>query len=124
MRAGYVPGGSSGGDRVELADVAEGVGPQVRAQCGRGPAGGEESAHAPPVAQRPHVGAAVGTGDRPRHQGGDLCGRIGPGRAGHRDAVCGELVQPGRRCRAHHRDKPSGGHEIGIIKISGNAVRA
>ena len=116
------PGQQAGGDRVELTDVTEGVGPQMRTQRGRGPARGEEPAHAT-VAQQPHVDDAVGPGDHARHQCRDLRGRVGTGRARHRETVRDELVQTGLFGQAHHREKPGRGHEIGIIEISRKAMR-
>jgi len=65
------PGQEPGGNRVELADVAEGKCAQERTQ-GRGRVGaGEHPAH-PTVAQQRHVIDGVRAGDHSGHQRGDL----------------------------------------------------
>ncbi len=92
------------------------------AQRRRGPTGGEDPAHAT-VAQQPHVGDAVGPGNHARHECRNLRGRVRPGRPRHRHTVGDELVQPGLLSQAQNREKPGGGHDIGIIEISRNAVR-
>jgi hypothetical protein len=64
-----------GGDRVKLADVAEGEGPQKRPQ-GRGRVPTSEQPDHPAVPQQRHVIDRVGAGDHPTDQRGDLEARV------------------------------------------------
>ncbi len=88
---GAQPGQHPGGDRVELAHVAEGELTQERAQRrGCVPAGEDLSGAA--VAQQGHVVDRVGAGDHPGHQGGHLRPGVGALVRGHAQVLVGQRV--------------------------------
>ena len=82
-------------DGVELADMAEGERPQERPQR-RGRVGAVEHPAHPAVPQQRHVIDAVGAGDHPRDQRGDLRPRVRALVGRHAQVLIGQLPQPGR----------------------------
>jgi hypothetical protein len=82
------PGQEAGGDRIQLADMAEGERTQERAQR-RGRIGvGENTAHAT-VPQQRHVLDAVRAGRHPRDQRSDLQPGVGSLVGGHTQMLIG-----------------------------------
>jgi hypothetical protein len=79
-----------GGDRVELADVTEGEGPQERSQGRGGVGAGEDPAH-PAVSQQRHVIDRVGAGDHASDQRGDLQPGVGALVGGDRQVRIGQV---------------------------------
>jgi hypothetical protein len=108
-------GQQPGGDRVQLADVAEGEPAQERAQR-RGRAHVVEQPGHPAVAQQAHIADRVRAGDHARDQREDL--RRGVRAARRRDPH--PLGQQGRQPtpggQRHHRREAAARHEIRIIE--------
>jgi len=103
------------GHGVELADVAEGEGPQERAQRRGRPDSGEQRVH-PTVAQQVHVLDAVRPGDHPRHRRRHLQRRVGCPLTRQGQRVCHQVAQPGLLRQRHHRRQTTARHEIRVIK--------
>ena len=103
------------GDRVELADVAEGERPQERPQRRGRVRPGEDPAH-PAVPQQRHVIDRVRAGDHPGDQRGDLQPGVRALVGRHLRCSSASVPQPGRLGQRQHRDQPGRRHEIRIIE--------
>jgi len=113
---GRAQGGQEpGGDRVELADVAEREGAQKRAQC-RGCVGPVEDPAHGAVAQQCHVIDAVASGDHPCDQRHHLVAGVGALVAWHAQMLVSQAGQPSVLGKFDYRDQPCGRHEIRIIE--------
>ena len=110
-----------GGDRVQLPDMAEGHRPQERAQRRRRPQPVEEPAH-PAVAQQIQVTDRVRAGDHPRDQSRDLDCGVRSGRAGNRDVLGDQLVQPGALGQRHHRGQTGDRDQVRVIENCGELM--
>ena len=104
-----------GGDRVELADVAEGERPQERPQRRRRVDPREHPAH-PAVPQQRHVIDRVRAGDHPGDQRGDLQPGVRALVGRHPQVLIGQVPQPGRLGQRQHRDQPRRRHQIRIVE--------
>jgi hypothetical protein len=108
-----------GGDGIELADVAERERPQERAQRGRGPDPGEQTAH-PAMSQHIHVINGIRADDHPGDQRGDLQVRVhtANGLQGQRGRHKVGQTRPLRQ--RHRRGQPGARHQIWVIEDRGN----
>jgi len=104
-----------GGDRVELADVAEREGSQKRAQ-GRGCVRPVENLAHGAVAKQFHVIDAVASGDHPGDQRHHLGAAVGALVARHAQMLVSQGGQPCVLGEFDHGDQPCGRHEIRIIE--------
>jgi hypothetical protein len=116
-------GQETGGDRVELPDMAEGERAQERTQSRGSVDAVEQVCHAA-VAEDVHVIDRVGSGSHPADECGQFRRRVrafvsAGGR--HGQTVFGEVEQAGLLGEAHDRDQPSGCGEVLIVEGVGHS---
>ena len=103
------------GDRIGLADVAEGELPQERSQRRRGVRAVEECAHRP-VAQQGHVVDAIRACGHPGHERGQFHSTVGALVGGHAQMLVTEPVQARPVGEFHQRHEAGARHEVGLIE--------
>ncbi len=111
-------GQEPGRDRVHLADMSEGEGPQEGPQRGRRVRRGEHLPH-PAVAQQGHVIDTVRPGSHPSHQRGQLQPGVGALVGRHAHMLVSQFPQPRPAGQTHQRDQSRRSHQVGLIKRSG-----
>jgi hypothetical protein len=100
---------------LQLADVAPGIGAQVRTQRGRRPDAAEQRAHRA-VPQQVHVIDRIRPGSHPGHQARHLQVRVDPALAAGPDMPGDQIAQPGALRQRHHRDQPGVRHQIRVVE--------
>jgi hypothetical protein len=75
------------------------------------------------VAQQRHVIDAVGAGDHPGHERGDLQPGVRALVRGHAQVLIGQTAQPRPVRECQHWDEPGGRHEIRVSNTAEVRVR-